>query len=75
MGAEIDFLSSPESRRSLDRGVEDLKHKRVDPRAEADSSLCVREFWTPEFTRQYESFRRADRVLGGRFGPYNRFAP
>ena len=29
--AEIDFLSSPKSRRSLDRGVEDMKHKRVEP--------------------------------------------
>ena len=29
--AEIDFLSSPQSRRSLDRGMEDLKHKRIDP--------------------------------------------
>jgi hypothetical protein len=29
--AEIDFLSSPESRRSLDRGVKDIKHKRIDP--------------------------------------------
>jgi hypothetical protein len=29
--AEIDFLSSPKSRRSLERGVNDLKNKRIDP--------------------------------------------
>ncbi len=29
--AEIDFLSSPDSRRSLDRGLGDLKNKRIDP--------------------------------------------
>ena len=29
--AEIDFLSSPKSRSSLEEGVNDLKNKRIDP--------------------------------------------